>query len=331
MKIIFKCRVGSHLYGTNRADSDEDFAGVFLPSIEQLCSIKGFDHEVSESVKLSKTVSNQVGDVDSKLFSIQKFLKLVYQGQPGQLEMLFAPKEAIIIKNWPLWDILVASRTKLLSQKSILPFLNFALSQVRKATLKGEHLKEIEAILRWGESLSTLELNADLYKNYESFDLQNEGCGTAIFSSSSEKVYLPYGPSNTGVTQLSIGGRHFGSYVKTKAFLSKLKQIRDKYGERSKKAASLGFDYKSLGHAARLVDEAEELVFSKKITLPRPNSLELLKIFNAEVNAEELLSQLSNRINQLQQDVIKSSLPKDPDWKEAEELCQHLMSFQFQE
>lgn len=329
MKIIFKCKVGSHLYGTNRVDSDEDFAGVFLPSPAQLCSVRGFDHEVSESVKLSQTVSNQAGDVDSKLFSIQKFLKLATQGQPGQLEMLFASKESILIKD-PLWDLLVASRSKLISQKSIVPFLNFALSQVKKATLKGESLKEIEAIVRWGESLSVLELNADLYKNFELFDPQNEGAGTAIFTSS-EKVYLPYGPSATGIGQISVGGRHFVYNIKTKMFLSKIKQIRDKYGARSKKAAQLGFDFKSLGHAARLVDEAEELIYSKKITLPRPNSAELLKIFNAEVDAEEVLSQLNDRINQLQKDVLNSTLQESPNWEEADSLCQYLISSQFKE
>jgi predicted nucleotidyltransferase len=37
-KKICKIRVGSHLYGTNRPESDQDFYGVFLPRTTFLAS-----------------------------------------------------------------------------------------------------------------------------------------------------------------------------------------------------------------------------------------------------------------------------------------------------
>ena len=35
LNILFLCKFGSHLYGTNTPESDEDFKGVYLPTLEQ--------------------------------------------------------------------------------------------------------------------------------------------------------------------------------------------------------------------------------------------------------------------------------------------------------
>ena len=47
---ILEIRVGSHLYGTNTENSDEDFSGIVLPTMEE---IFGFEHmdEIDVGVK----------------------------------------------------------------------------------------------------------------------------------------------------------------------------------------------------------------------------------------------------------------------------------------
>ena len=36
--LILKIRAGSHLYGTNTIDSDEDYIGIFLPEPEPIAT-----------------------------------------------------------------------------------------------------------------------------------------------------------------------------------------------------------------------------------------------------------------------------------------------------
>jgi len=131
-KIIFKCRVGSWLYGTNRPSSDEDFAGVVLHTEDQLFSVNSRPKEIIDNCKYSLGPTNEKGDVDCKYFYLPRFLELVGKGNPGQLEMLFAPEECILIetKEWKqIKDNINLFKTK----KAIVPFLGFSRSQIKRS------------------------------------------------------------------------------------------------------------------------------------------------------------------------------------------------------
>ena len=101
-KIIFKARVGSHLYGTNRPESDEDFLGVFLPSTDDLLRLQECPREMTENKKVSEGDRNTKGDIDCKYFSLKQFLKLAGEGQSIALELFFVPKEHTITME-PEW------------------------------------------------------------------------------------------------------------------------------------------------------------------------------------------------------------------------------------
>jgi predicted nucleotidyltransferase len=75
-KIIFKCRTGSHLYGLNNENSDEDFVGVFIPNEEYILGLKNIDEVDNSTKKSSKTGRNTKDDVDEKLYSRKKYLNL---------------------------------------------------------------------------------------------------------------------------------------------------------------------------------------------------------------------------------------------------------------
>ena len=74
---------GSKLYGTSISTSDDDFRGFLLPAYEYLIGIKKFK-------------SRDFKDKDYKIHNIEKFLKLVIKGSPGETEILFAPEKNII-------------------------------------------------------------------------------------------------------------------------------------------------------------------------------------------------------------------------------------------
>ena len=99
---IFKCRVGSHLYGTNLPDSDEDFSSIFLPSVEDLCGLNGCPDSIKKGKKISEGAKNHKGDIDDKALSFRCFLNLLAKGDIVATEMLFAPAihEHYIFKHW---------------------------------------------------------------------------------------------------------------------------------------------------------------------------------------------------------------------------------------
>lgn len=85
-KIILKIRTGSHLYGTNTSNSDEDFVIVFLPTKDELIGLNPKEDSWQEIVD----------GIDCTYYSFRKFLKLCLNGNPNLIELLFLNKENII-------------------------------------------------------------------------------------------------------------------------------------------------------------------------------------------------------------------------------------------
>lgn len=314
-KVIFKCRVGSHLYGTSRPESDEDFYGVFLPSTQDLLSLKrGPDEDTSESLKFSSGPRNAAGDVDCKYFSLQKFISLAAEGQPGQLEMLFAPEHMVVYSSSE-WKELVLNRHLFLSKKGISPFIGFALSQAHKAVIKGENLNLIRSLIEWSDDLSDVERRAPLKSQFIQAIPTEVYCGKQI---------LPYYINAHGYAQVTIAGRDFDVGISIKSFINSLKVLESRYGTRTKAAAANGYDYKSLGHAVRLLGEAEEYLKRGSITLPRPNAEYLKTVLRGTIDDSSIdwFDFLNREIDYLKREVEPlCTHPEKPDWDKLNELC----------
>lgn len=328
-KIIFKCRTGSYLYGTNHANSDEDFQGVFIPSTDDLLSLDKCPDEWTENVKNHAGDRNQAGDVDCKYFSLQKFMRLAAQGQPGQLEMLFAPDNMILIKE-PEWDLIIKNRDLFLSKKGISPFIGFALAQSYKAIIKGENLRQIRKIIQWGRLLSTEELRGKLSNLFTSESTPSEAVLKPKANGDGDTISpkLKYYVNTHGFAQVSVAGRDWDQNCKTKDFISAIKRLEDKYGSRVEAAAKMNYDYKSLGHAVRLLDQAKEFLQDQTIILPRPNSDYLKTILLGEIDDSNIdwFDLLTQQIDDLRQNVEPNSpLPENPNWKKISKLCRQIL------
>ena len=94
MKTIVKIIFGSHLYGTDTPDSDQDFKGIFLPTKEQIFLGK-IPKSINENTKKGEG-KNTADDVDTEIYSLHYFLKLACEGQTVSLDMLHAPDNMII-------------------------------------------------------------------------------------------------------------------------------------------------------------------------------------------------------------------------------------------
>lgn len=107
MNVIVKMVHGSHLYGLNTASSDMDYKGVFLPSLEDIVQLNP-KHEIRESTG-SNTQKNTSNDVDTDMYSLQKFLKMACDGETIALDMLHCDNP---IETSEVWEFIRENRSK---------------------------------------------------------------------------------------------------------------------------------------------------------------------------------------------------------------------------
>lgn len=91
MKVILKARVGSHLYGLDTPESDEDFLGVYVAPTWDVLSL----HSKPQETIVSK-------DPDCTFHEVEKYMRLAAQGNPTVLELLFCP-EYIVYETEAQW------------------------------------------------------------------------------------------------------------------------------------------------------------------------------------------------------------------------------------
>jgi hypothetical protein len=325
-QVIFECRIGSHLYGTNRPESDEDFAGVFLPSTEDLLQLGKCPGEWTADEKVSDGPKSVAGDVDRKYYSIQRFLQLCGEGQPQQLELLFAPP-AVIVKTTDVWELVKSVMLEQISTNSVRPFVGFANAQAHKAVVKGENLNLIREILR----LFIIAPPEDLQQPMSHWFVPD-------FSDGTEGVMLCHGgpcgvpveviKNDHGFEVIRLAARKFDVNIKTKLFLQNLDELLKRYGTRAEAAAQHGYDWKSLMHAYRLCHEAREILMTGKITLPLPDWFvaNLMKIRNGLMTDVDHFEELSDRIAELDNHAARSSLRKEADWSQINKLCRRVLT-----
>ncbi len=85
-KYIYKILSGSRLYGTDTPNSDYDYRGVWLPTLEE-----------SLNMEKLKDVKSEIADDDILIYPLQKFIRLAASGNPNVLDWFFAPKEQVEI------------------------------------------------------------------------------------------------------------------------------------------------------------------------------------------------------------------------------------------
>lgn len=94
--------VGSHAYGTNKKDSDQDIYGICIPRKEDLFPhLKGeIDGFGKQKQKFEQFIAHQLNyknqEYDFTIFNIVKVFSLMMDGNPNCLEVLFTPQDCIL-------------------------------------------------------------------------------------------------------------------------------------------------------------------------------------------------------------------------------------------
>lgn len=292
IKIILKMRTGSHLYGTNTEDSDEDYAGIFLPPPDYLLGLKRVEEiDLSMKDKLPNG-KNSPNAIDFKVYSLQKFAKLALDNNPNILEMLFVNNDNIDYID-PIGRKLLSLKYAFLSKNIKHRFLGYAISQKHKMVIKLDNYEKLFEAKRKLDNCQDEKFLLELLPN-------------PLFVKRKDLIRIA-----------DINVPATATIKKTKKIIE---QRLSKFGSRKELVSKYGFDTKFASHLIRLLLEGKELLKTGNLVLPLQYADLLKSIRYGKYELNELL-ELSEELEKGIEELYESSkLPTKPNYKMVEQF-----------
>ena len=297
-KLIYLSQYGSHLYGLNTENSDLDFRGVYIPTLEDIILKKDKD-EINEELEIKITPGSEMdedGDiifnpgfiekkkVDVKIFSLQKFITLCSKADTNALDLLFSVNNSYIEQYFSVGGILylLENRDKLINTDRLESPITYAFRQATKYSIKGERrqvmldlLKDVNTYL----SLDTTPANVSLSRFMRDFIYKD---GTPVINQYIDGKHVKIDIlDNKGKEEkyLYVCGVQHQFNLELKRFAQRLEEkINKEYTSQRTKDAADGNDWKALSHALRVLLEVKELLSFGTINFPLKDSQFLLDV-----------------------------------------------------
>lgn len=309
---ILEIRSGSHLYGTNTPESDEDFVGIFMPPEEYVYGLKSVVGEVDLGiVSKREDGKNDKDAVDRKLYEFRKFIKLAAGNNPNIIEILYVNDENIIYEN-EFGALLREVRGLFLSKLCVPKFIGYASSQKHKMIIRRDHFNE----LRDGYNL--------LYNVDDKLTLgqvYDRHCAQHTSAPGEDSIFHK---KQTGV-HLHVGDLCFEPGLYVKKVRKKLKERLDKATNRSELVLKHGYDTKFASHLIRLLQEGLDILCNEELVFPLPNAKEILAIKQGSMSVKEVLEYAEELEAQMDEAKEHSKLPDKPDYKAIENFTMNQM------
>lgn len=137
--LIYEYMRGSHMYGTNTPESDEDYGGIYMSPAEQLLGL-GLDYQSEIHDETNDTV----------WFELNKFMSLLVKSNPTVLEALFADDDCVSYEH-PIMTEIKKHRDIFITKKCFNSFGGYAVEQIRKC--RGLNKKIVNPITKRLEPL----------------------------------------------------------------------------------------------------------------------------------------------------------------------------------
>ncbi len=310
MNIILRTVFGSHLYGTNTEKSDLDFKSVYIPPAKDILlqNIKKAIQNKRSKVEFEK---NNSDDIDEEIYSLDKFLSLVSEGQTVSLDVLFSNPEKHLIKS-EIWKEIIDNRERLISRKSE-AFIGYCRQQANKYGIKGSRVAACRKSKEVLEALVGIYSRTPKLGDFETdlnYLVEDEFCEYDIKT-------LANGQE---IKHLSVCGRLMPFTSSLGNAYDLIKKLFDEYGKRALQAEiNDGVDWKALSHAVRIGQQAIELFDTHNIIFPRPNAHELVKIKKGELPYKEVAELIEELFVKVENASKNSTLPEkaDSEWIES--------------
>lgn len=333
MNKILELKFGSHLYGTDTEESDMDFKAIYLPSAREIV-LGNYEEVMNKSRKKKPCERNTKDDVDVEIFSLDRFLEELMDGQTWALDVLFAPEsfytDESTAQGIELMRLIRANKDRLLT-RNINAFVGYARKQAAKYGIKGTRM---DALKRTLAVLSPLPAWDRLSAHEDKINALVKECQDLLSLEKSPLVEIAMIPGPDKVTtmpHLHVCGRKISFTSTVKHAKECYQPILNEYGARAHKAhLEGGRDYKALSHAVRVNTEALEVLNTAHITFPRPDRELLLKVKTKpktqQITDEEIEVLIETGLATLDEAHKNSSLREKPDYDWAHDLVYEIYS-----
>lgn len=297
MQIIVETRFGSVLYGTSTPDSDEDFKSVFLPDANDIL-LQRIPATLSNRRIKAEGEKNMAGEVDLESFALHRYLSLLAEGQTLALDILFAPRWAMLSEPDPIWSELIANRDRVVN-RSAASFVGYCKSQASKYGIRGSRVHAVREIVEWFDKA------IDQYGHLARLRDAVDALPAFIADRRLEHTFLLEidhpGRAAGPVLHLECCDRKVPVTNTLKDCRAVFGRVFDQYGLRALQAERQeNVDFKALSHAVRVGSEAIELLSTGSITFPLPNAAHILAIKRGERPYQEIGAEIENLLEQVE-------------------------------
>lgn len=218
---------------------------------------------------------------DNVIYALVKFVRLALECNPNIIEVLYTAPEHILFCN-EYGEALRAHRHLFLTRKAAQTFSGYAISQLRR--LERHH--------RW------LENPPDHLPAQEEYGGRSANGRYKFPDHDAERAYRD-------------ALKHWNQYQTWR---------RDRNQERAMLEAKYGYDTKHAMHLLRLLRMGIEILESGAVHVYRPDREWLQAVRNGSLKYETLLSQAAEYETRLASLQTTSTLPTEPDYKQAKSL-----------
>lgn len=307
MKILYKIKSGSHLYGLNTEKSDIDYSGVYIEDelYDYMDVFKNKD-ELDLSFKCKQENGKNVKDaIDEKYFHITKFIKLLTENNPNIVEMLFCPEDCILYIDPVFKKYFIDNGKMFISKKIINKFIGYAISQEQKSYTKSKNYLVLDRFRTVLNNINKSFVIADIID--DAFKRAFENVYTIVIKKHSK----------TNIEQvLNIGDMQFPSGVTVE---EAIKRIDLRFRNASHRIDGMlinKYEPKFMSHTIRLLDEGIQLLKTGKIELPFTGDTKqlIMDIKNGNTPVEKIPNIVNHYKDMLQSCEKETILPNEPDY-----------------
>jgi predicted nucleotidyltransferase len=277
--LLYLVLSGSRAYGTDTLESDYDYRGIFINSLDSYLLNKNIDQ-----------VECNTNDI--VIYELSKFIKLAKNCNPNIVELLFVDPECIVYKH-PLMERILQHRDLFISKQARNTFLGYAKSQLKRIQRHKRWLDNpLQKPLRRDYNLEPLRCFSNIklqsLNTLSSNDFEELGMDTDI------KAYI----------QLELQYQNdYDEWYKYNTW------VTNRNPERAKLEALAGYDCKHASHLIRLQLNAKEIAETGTMHT-RSRNVQLLKdIRNGKYTYEELIHMSNELIKEVNLAFDKSNIP----------------------
>lgn len=339
---IFLTVTGSRAYGTNIPESDTDVRGVCIPTNWSYYTGTGMNTFYQK---------DSGWEDDRVVYDARKALKLIADGNPNMVDLLFTP-ERFHIKTSKWWNRMLENRTEFLSRKMRFTYGGYAFAQLKRIKRHRDYLlnppkakpertnfdlpateklvtSENMGAFQWllsdllHSSIEHMKLSDEAKEEFNGINMIGVVQGGKLQGDETAQALKTITGAPDSWINMVMREKRYNSAMRDWDSYQNWKKNRNE--KRQVLEAKHGYDTKHAMHLVRLMRMGMEILETGQVHVYRPDREELLAIRNGAWEYDKLV-EYAAKCDQDLADLYKvSKLRKQPRRELIDDLCVNLV------